>query len=64
MRRWLQERRDRLRELAVADARNRCTFCRRALAKASYVIRYANPEQRFCSQSCMADQDEKEALSA
>lgn len=61
MRRRLEQRRRRLRELAAADARNRCAFCRRALPAAGAQMFWPGQE-RFCSQDCYDDAKDVERV--
>ncbi len=59
MKRTVKERRQRNRELAEMDSRNRCAVCKRpmSLGAAWFGIRKS---ERYCSEDCANTADERE----
>lgn len=61
MRRYLKERRERNRQLAVRDGERRCTACKQALPALGSITRWSLGE-RFCSEACWLDHEERKAM--
>lgn len=59
MKRNLEQRRQRNRELAAEDAKYRCAFCRKALP-ARAVVRLDGT--KFCGDDCVESFEERERL--
>lgn len=57
--RRIAERRERNRQLAEADARNRCGMCKRELPKTGVYLRWQDPRV-YCSRGCLEDAEERE----
>lgn len=60
MKKRVSERRERLRRIAEADAKNRCALCRRAIVGQAVSL-FGEPE-RYCSQACADEAIERSAM--
>lgn len=58
LRKRLAERRERNRQLAIEDSKNRCRICRRALVDGSVTGLLSG--ERFCSSDCLDEATEQE----